>query len=656
MQYAIDVTIVWGIFYTLYFVFLRQVTFFGANRIYMVSALFVGLMLPLIPTITPVALSEPTGFGDQIIMPLNDGLESLYLLATPVPESPFDWHQYVTWIYLVGAFIFSCRFLAGLSKIYWSYREGKKVDQAGYTIIRSKTPHPPFSFFRWLFLGSDLTLSDPQTNQIIRHEQCHIYQKHSLDVLFIELLVVFFWWSPLIYLYRKSIRAIHEYLADEYVLTTTSVRQYRRFLASLNYPGLHLELANPFISSQLKNRFKMMLRSKSPQRSLFRFTLALPILLILTMAFRLQDNHGFIVENIPEMITSDTVPEFAKSEVYNAISKEFSSLKLAKDRKEAQHTFSRLHMMRESYLVSYPQFNGQITQMYADIQKTFSTFMEKSVELPIIGDDGIYKRVDEMPTFKGCDPTLSLKERKSCGDKKLLQFVYENIKYPEVARTNNVEGTVVVRFVIDELGKVQNAQVIRDIGADCGEAALAVVNMMEGKWLPGRQDGTVVPVQFILPVKFKLTQGKSARLYVVDDKVVEVDKVNAATGNYQNIQSIAYLDAKRAVPLYGEDAKAGAVIITTQPNANRTQTLALENFKVYPVPNTGQFQVDFQGEAVPLTFSVRNIKGGSLFEKTYKDFDGHFSEEVRLPSTPSGVVMIYIQQRQSTFTYPVIIQ
>lgn len=119
----------------------------------------------------------------------------------------------------------------------------------------------------------------------------------------------------------------------------------------------------------------------------------------------------------------------------------------------------------------------------------------------------IFKVVEEMPQFPGCESISDKAERKQCADKKMLDFIYRNIRYPAIARENGIDGTVVIQFVVSKKGVIQKAKIIRDIGGQCGDEALRVVNLMnekEGNWIPGRQGGKHVKVQFMLPVKFKL--------------------------------------------------------------------------------------------------------------------------------------------------------
>lgn len=115
-----------------------------------------------------------------------------------------------------------------------------------------------------------------------------------------------------------------------------------------------------------------------------------------------------------------------------------------------------------------------------------------------------FRIVEEMPRFPGCENAgLSKKEKQDCATEQLLDFLSKNMRYPSIARENGIQGTVVVRFVIERDGSISNPEVIRDIGGGCGAEALRVVKSMPD-WLPGKQQGQAVRVQFHLPVKFNL--------------------------------------------------------------------------------------------------------------------------------------------------------
>ncbi|TXF90533.1 energy transducer TonB [Neolewinella aurantiaca] len=115
--------------------------------------------------------------------------------------------------------------------------------------------------------------------------------------------------------------------------------------------------------------------------------------------------------------------------------------------------------------------------------------------------------VEQMPVFPGCEDIDDYHAKKSCADKKLLEYVYGNIQYPSEAAEKGVEGVAVISFTVSAKGQVANAKLMRNPGAGTGEEALRVVERMitdDIRWEPGMQDGKAVTVQFNLPVKFRL--------------------------------------------------------------------------------------------------------------------------------------------------------
>jgi len=109
----------------------------------------------------------------------------------------------------------------------------------------------------------------------------------------------------------------------------------------------------------------------------------------------------------------------------------------------------------------------------------------------------------EMPMFPGCAEAMSYKERRACAESKMIQYMQSNINYPAIARENGIEGTVVLRFVVDEEGQLGNFEVLRKIGAGLTKEALRVTEAMP-TWIPGKQNGAKVKVRFTLPVNFRL--------------------------------------------------------------------------------------------------------------------------------------------------------
>lgn len=117
-------------------------------------------------------------------------------------------------------------------------------------------------------------------------------------------------------------------------------------------------------------------------------------------------------------------------------------------------------------------------------------------------EEPLYTIVENMPEFGNCGESKNRQERRKLSDKNLLAFIYKNIKYPRLAIENGIQGRVIVRFVINKKGKVQNAEILREPGGGLGKEVLRVVNKMP-LWTPGKQGLRNVKVQYTMPVEFK---------------------------------------------------------------------------------------------------------------------------------------------------------
>jgi protein TonB len=123
-------------------------------------------------------------------------------------------------------------------------------------------------------------------------------------------------------------------------------------------------------------------------------------------------------------------------------------------------------------------------------------------------EEEIFKIVEQMPRFPGCENEKGgNEEKKKCADMKLLEYLGKTVKYPAIARENGIEGQAVIQFTVGKTGEIEDVIVLRDPGAGLGDAAKEAVetmNKMKDKWVPGKQRGVPVKVQYTVPLKFKL--------------------------------------------------------------------------------------------------------------------------------------------------------
>ena len=154
--------------------------------------------------------------------------------------------------------------------------------------------------------------------------------------------------------------------------------------------------------------------------------------------------------------------------------------------------------------------SNKIIYLIAILSFQFLTINFSSAQ--ITEEEEIFKVVEQMPRFVGCENSgLKGRDLKKCAEDKMLDFIYTNIEYPKVAKDNGIEGRIILQFVVNRDGSISDTRVVRDIAGGCGNEAARVVNSMP-TWIPGKQRGKPVRVQYTLPVTFKL------------DKVVEEEE------------------------------------------------------------------------------------------------------------------------------------
>lgn len=171
-------------------------------------------------------------------------------------------------------------------------------------------------------------------------------------------------------------------------------------------------------------------------------------------------------------------------------------------------------------------------------------------------DTTIYEVVEVAPRFPACeglDTTLAVKQK--CAEQQLLAFLYQNINYPYEARRENIEGTIVVRFVVEKDGSITQSQVLKEIGGGCGAEALRVINAMNDigvVWVPGQHGGKAVRARYVLPLRFKLQTPPDFEI-VRGDSIWQVfDKSLMFVGGQDSLQS--FLAEKLNYPETGNDS------------------------------------------------------------------------------------------------------
>ncbi len=305
MQYLLESSICLALLYAFYHVALRRESFFQFNRGYLLLAPLLAFAVPALNIRLEhkqeVQIATPEPAVEAITAPVVEWpvvVERLQVaprLIGQTLEKPvwtLSLGTMLWWIYVVVGVLFLLRLLVQIYRLARFIQLCKKEARDGFVLATGPAETPIASFFGFVF-WSPGNMGDEDRRMVFEHEMVHVRQWHSLDLIFIELLIALQWFNPLLYAYRRSLREVHEYIADDYVVRRTRQRYaYAALLVRQHSTGNGAQpgLVNTF-HSLIQKRLVMM--AKQPSRPLRRakYLLALPLFatLMLLFSFRLAD-------------------------------------------------------------------------------------------------------------------------------------------------------------------------------------------------------------------------------------------------------------------------------------------------------------------------------------------------------------------------------
>lgn len=262
-----------------YRLFLRHDTFFTMNRIYLVSAVLLSMLIPLFPF--------RFSFGGALA-PMVIVLQPV--LITPenisaATQGHIEWFRITGVIYFTGLIIFGFRFLVQLVQLLVLVRRIGITRRSGMNLVLVDRGYSPFSFFNLIFIKKEYADND-RLSAIIEHERIHIRQLHTADLVITELLTIVQWFNPFAWLLQRSVKTVHEYLADEGVLRKgIPGDDYRRLIFDQTLGMQVNNLTNNFNVSLIKKRMIMMTRSRSAKMAGLKAIFALPVLFAVVLFF-----------------------------------------------------------------------------------------------------------------------------------------------------------------------------------------------------------------------------------------------------------------------------------------------------------------------------------------------------------------------------------
>ncbi|MFL5744519.1 MAG: M56 family metallopeptidase [Niastella sp.] len=305
LQYLLKLTISLSIVYLFYQLFLRRLTFYNWNRWYLLIYSMVCFVIPFINVFTIIvgrpALRE-LAFVNYIpaITQITPG--------NTTASVGINWWLVTAVVFLTGILIMAARLGMQYYSLYKMRSKAVLLYDNKVKLYHIDAPVMPFSFGRGIYVNQHQH-SEHELKEIIRHEFIHVKQRHSLDIIWSELLCMLNWYNPFAWLLRHDIRQNLEFLADQQVLQTGLDRKQYQYLL-LKVIGVNsFSIANNFNFSSLKKRIAMMNKAQSARVHLIRFLFLLPLLVVVLLAFR---NTTQIHRQSLRALVTDTIPTAEK--------------------------------------------------------------------------------------------------------------------------------------------------------------------------------------------------------------------------------------------------------------------------------------------------------------------------------------------------------
>ncbi|MGN7889394.1 TonB family protein [Dyadobacter sp. 22481] len=250
--YIGKVSLYWVMLYACYWVMLRKHTFFQWNRWYLIGSLLIAFALPEI--IYPSAAPEL-----PVIYEMSASTFAV-IKEAPKERESWTWVQILTTIYTAGLAVSAALLARNIAQLVKYLRSGELIELEDCTVILIDSNEVgSFSFLKWIVINRNDY--ENHFDAILRHEMVHTQQRHSLDILLIEILRTVFWFHPVLLLYKRSLQEIHEYLADA---QAPNREYYAQFLVAYALNAPVASLTNHFFKpSQLKNRIQMIYKNRT---------------------------------------------------------------------------------------------------------------------------------------------------------------------------------------------------------------------------------------------------------------------------------------------------------------------------------------------------------------------------------------------------------
>ncbi|PQB03492.1 M56 family metallopeptidase [Aureitalea marina] len=286
--YLLKSTLCLAIFFAIYKGVLENQPVHRFKRFYLLIAMVASLTFPLVTfEVTNYISKEELG---QVIVYQDNGVQEI--------SNTINWSLWLWGIYVFGVLVMFSRFMINLMDIFQKIDANPKRKEGSITHVLMRERITPHTFLRFIFFQKSAIEKQEIPESVLIHEHTHAKQAHSLDIILIELLQVVFWFNPLFYLLKKSIKLNHEFLADQAVIDQgKNIGEYQHTLLDFSTLQNAHPMANAMDYSSIKKRLTIMKKSHSKWKSRLGVSLVLPLLAVMLYSFSSRTVHEVPVYN-----------------------------------------------------------------------------------------------------------------------------------------------------------------------------------------------------------------------------------------------------------------------------------------------------------------------------------------------------------------------
>ncbi|MBW8243377.1 TonB-dependent receptor plug domain-containing protein [Muricauda oceani] len=584
-MYLLQSILISGGFLAVYHILLKRDTLFKENRLFLLSGLVLAFVFPLVKIQKNVIVSRP-----ELV---QTGEQLAQVAAAATDNGWFTLQNILVAIYIGGCAFLTVRLIMKLIALKKLAKNARKRKERSFMHMETERKISPFSFFNYIFYNPQL-FEPKELHSVLEHEKVHARQFHTVDILFLEVLKIFFWFNPILWLYKGAVKQNLEYLADHFAIARTEDKiSYQYLMLKQAVDAQEYTLANSFYNSLIKKRIVMLNQNQSKKVNALKTLVMVPLLGLFLVSFSIEENYLYKdLDSIESVMEGNTVKDDKMVELTidkNTTDTELDNIK--KDLSEEGIDFSYTTVRNDNKEII--EISLQLSGENDEGKKVNGNYSSNS-DGPIGPITIIYDDESNAVSFWNAkkDNKVSIRKIKGTGavtldenseitvkgkgKKRVVVVNGEELSDEEVEKLHIEDGSSIhvsrgdgedIKHVtikkIEKKGTGKNLTII-DTDNDEDVFVKRNKNVMIIKDSDDDDDIEVISGDDDASYFFIDNNGKDKPLYYIDGKKAKSKDIKNMSPN--DIKSMSVLKGDAAIDKYGKKAKNGVIEITTKKN------------------------------------------------------------------------------------------